>query len=75
MRPVKSDQVLDTLNLQNDKIVLIQKLNEKLMELDGINQQKKDLNQKLLEMIKHVREMQRNLGTADNSKIQDVADS
>lgn len=65
---------MDALSLQNEKIQLIQALNKRLVELDGINQDKRRLNNELIETIRAVREMQLELGTADNSNVQDVAD-
>lgn len=66
--------MMDALSLQNEKIQLIQALNKRLVELDGINQDKRRLNNELIETIRAVREMQLELGTADNSNVQDVAD-
>ena len=68
------DSVMDTLTLQNDKIQLIQALNKRLVELDGINEDKRRLNDELIETIRTVRELQAQLGTADNSNVHDVGD-
>ena len=49
------DRIFD---LQEQKSALIQRLNEGLMELDGINEEKRKLNDSLLEQIKFVRDLQ-----------------
>ena len=43
--------------LENDKLRLIQKLNDSLVQLDQINQDKSELSNKLIEQLKFVRDL------------------
>ena len=45
--------------LETDKLQLIQKLNDALVQLDRLNQEKAQTSEKLIEMLKFVRDMQR----------------
>jgi len=71
---IQQDQDLDALALQTDGMDLIQELNKRLVELDGINEEKRNLNNDLIAHIRFVRDLQANLGTTDNGNIADVVD-
>jgi hypothetical protein len=49
-------------------------LNEKLIELDKVNEDKRNCANQLINQIKFVRELQGQLGTADNGHITEVID-
>lgn len=44
-------------DIENDKFKLVKRLNEHLIELDGMNEEKRSLSQKLIDQIKFVREL------------------
>ena len=45
---IRNDRNLDVAALDDDNTQLIQELNHKLVELDGINEDKRDLNNQLI---------------------------
>jgi hypothetical protein len=45
-----------------------------LIELDRLNEQKRDMNNKLISLIKFVRELQLTLGTSDNGHLKHIVD-
>lgn len=54
------DNYEDQVNvLETDKLSLIQRLNDSLVQLDRLNQERGGLSNKLIEMLKFVRDMQR----------------
>jgi len=53
---------------------MVKKLNEKIVELDKLNEEKRTLSDKLLTQIKFVRSLQAQLGTADNGEITEIID-
>jgi hypothetical protein len=60
--------------IQNEKFKLIKKLNETLLLLDEMNEEKRTLSTQLINQIKFVRQLQSNLGTSDNGHITEVID-
>ena len=46
-------------SLENEKTELIQKLNEALIRLDHLNEDKRELSDRLVEQIKFVRDLER----------------
>lgn len=51
--------------LETDKLGLIQKLNDALVQLDKLNQEKLSLSNKLIELLKFIREISRETQKAD----------
>lgn len=49
-------------------------MNEKMIELDKLNEDKRTLSAQLINQIKFVRELQTQLGTSDNGHITEVID-
>ena len=49
-------------------------MNEKVKELDKLNEEKRTLSAQLIEQIKFVRSLQSQLGTTDNGHITEVID-
>ena len=54
---VKADLLSQIHNLDEQKTELIQKLNRALIKLDKQNTEKRELGEKLLEMVKFVRDL------------------
>ena len=52
--------------IEEEKTVLIQKLNKALIKLDKQNQTKRELGEKLLEQVKFVRDLQRAASNGDD---------
>ena len=52
--------------IEEEKTVLIQKLNKALIKLDKQNQSKRELGEKLLEQVKFVRDLQRAASNGDD---------
>ena len=60
-------EVLDQIQtIREEKIELIQKLNNALIKLDKMNSSKKDIGNKLLEQVKFVRDLQRAAANGDD---------
>ena len=55
-------------------LILVKKLNEHLLQLDKLNEEKRTLSQQLIDQIKFVRDLQSQLGTADNGHVTEVID-
>lgn len=53
---------------------IIKKLNEYLLQLDKLNEEKRLLSGHLIQQIKFVRDLQSQLGTSDNGHINDIID-
>lgn len=49
-------------------------MSHKLIELDNLNEEKRDLNNKLISQIKFVRDLQSQLGTSDNGHLKNIVD-
>ena len=61
------DQINSQINeIGQQKTALIQKLNKALLKLDKVNQEKKDLSNDLLEMVKFVRDLQKAASGGDD---------
>ncbi len=71
---IKDDLNNEVMNLNTEKTSLIQELNKRLVELDRINEEKRDLSSKLIIQIRFIRDLQGSLGTADNGNIHDIID-
>lgn len=56
---IKDSYEVQVQKLETDKLQLIQKLNDALVQLDRLNQEKSQISEKLIEMLKFVRDMQR----------------
>lgn len=63
------DHVLD---LQEQKTELIKRLNEGLMQLDGINEEKRKMHDSLLEQIKFVRDLHAATGGDSGSDLNNL---
>jgi len=63
---IKDDYESQLQDLEGDKLSLIQRLNESLLHLDKLNQEKNQLSNKLIEQIKFVRDLQRETGKAED---------
>ena len=61
-------------DIEHEKLQLIKKLNENLLELDKMNEEKRSLSMTLIDQIKFLRQLQSNLGTSDNGHLNDVID-
>jgi hypothetical protein len=61
-------------DIEQEKFTLIKKLNENLIVLDKMNEEKRLLSTQLINQIKFVRQLQSSLGTADNGHIAEVID-
>lgn len=55
---VKDELRANVANLEEEKTNLIQKMNKALIQLDKVNEVKRELGEKLLEQIKFVRDLQ-----------------
>ena len=64
----------DLSGVKNEQFLLVKKMNEKVKELDQLNEEKRTLSAKLIEQIKFVRNLQAQLGTSDNGHITEVID-
>lgn len=53
---------------------LMKKLNEHMLELDRVNESKRALSNQLISQIKFVRDLQSQVGTADNGHVSEVID-
>lgn len=53
-------------NMETDKLSLIQKLNDSLVQLDKLNQEKAQMSNKLIEIMKFVRDLQRETSKGDD---------
>ena len=53
-------------SLESEKLQLIQRLNDSLMHLDRLNQEKSSLSEKLIDQIKFVRDLQKETAKGDN---------
>lgn len=53
---------------------LVKRLNAHLLELDKMNEEKRRLSQNLIDQIRFVRDLQGQLGTADNGHVTEVID-
>ena len=71
---IKDDLNNEVMNMKTEKTSLIQELNKRLVELDRINEEKRDLSSKLIIQIRFIRDLQASLGTADNGHIHDIID-
>jgi hypothetical protein len=71
---IKDDFNNEVMNLKTEKTSLIQELNKRLVELDKINEEKRDLSSKLIIQIRFIRDLQGCLGTTDNGNIHDIID-
>ena len=58
----------------NEKMRLIQNLNKKLLELDQLNLENRDMNAELIRRIKFSRDLQASLGTSNNGPLNDIID-
>jgi hypothetical protein len=58
--------------LEADKTKLVQKLNDALIKLDGLNTNKRLLSQKLVEQIQFVRDLHKATGGAGVDDIQSI---
>ena len=63
---VKAELLSQIHNLDEQKTELIQKLNRALIKLDKQNTEKRELGEKLLEMVKFVRDLQKAASNGDD---------
>ena len=63
---VKAELLQACNKVEEEKTALIQKLNRALLKLDKQNEAKKDLSEKLLQMVKFVRDLQRAASSGDD---------
>jgi hypothetical protein len=54
---IKDDFNNELMNLKTEKTSLIQELNKRLVELDKINEEKRDLSSKLIQQIRFIRDL------------------
>lgn len=71
---IKDQFDLDAQRIETDKLLLVKRLNEHLLQLDKLNEEKRTLSQKLIDQIRFVRDLQSQLGTADNGHVTEVID-
>ena len=60
--------------METEKMEIVRKLNDYLIQLDKLNEEKRLMSGQLILQIKFVRDLQSQLGTADNGHITEIID-